>query len=672
MVTKKASLWQSLDIMGSKIRYKYNKNYKYKTSCGGILSILVILSLLMVFLSLLVDWNDTSSPSDISSSFNMLPTVSDVMLSDTSRPIFFFYVEHLVKPQDTQSNGIYANLDEFTIAQYIKYEITYIRSLQAEKDQGQQNALKISYSLQECLNLATNDPYYQAWTFSTTWTGRKDETKNHKLCMVEQKREPIPFLEKDLNQILVKFRYCKAGENGGLCASQIVPYKRVWIGYHNPSAKMSISNFLDPIRASYDDYTLYEMKKSYNFTKLTYQSMIKVNIKNKRGLSYLDTFRDSWVMPFRSGFLEKPFNNSQNETWLVKLFLEAVDQDKNYVRTYQTLVDIMSLMSGMQKIIVIILGFAYFYYNRSNLRLKIIESFINIRDKSLPSHYTKRFKYFWICPTKKRILTKGTRSQRLNLFVQEEATKIVLNQMDYVNNIKDGILHDAFFDAVYPKFIKTLIPLAFLNKTFQERYHEIENVCDSNGVCIRKKQKKREQRIEDMNYLEALEMLIDEDVPSDPRLFKIKNFILGNIPEELIVNLNERNSADGANEAENGEEVIEEDDDSEGEIERKEEVEEGEEKEVNGHKDLKPMGRGSKLLYNFEENAIVEDSEEDEEAKDGDIENGDGSSNSEGGDEDQESSNDSDAEENKEDDKDKVEDQKEKIEEGLEEDGGKE
>ena len=39
-----------------------------------------------------------------------------------------------------------------------------------------------------------------------------------------------------------------------------------------------------------------------------------------------------------------------------------------------------------------------------------------------------------------------------------------MQQMDFVDVVQKGILQEAYYEALYPQFFKTLIPLAFINK----------------------------------------------------------------------------------------------------------------------------------------------------------------------------------------------------------------
>ena len=62
------------------------------------------------------------------------------------------------------------------------------------------------------------------------------------------------------------------------------------------------------------------------------------------------------------------------------------------------------------------------------------------------------------------ILKNGTQLEKRRIMVKNESKKLVMKQMDFVDVVQKGILQDAYYEALYPRMFKTLIPIAMINK----------------------------------------------------------------------------------------------------------------------------------------------------------------------------------------------------------------
>ena len=109
-----------LDLYGNEVRYQYEKKYKYKTICGGVLSIFLIICLIVTFFIYFQEWRDTTYPETIIREATVLPTISRLDMSFIAQPVFNIYSEEM---NGRQTQGISGSIREADIDKFISYDI---------------------------------------------------------------------------------------------------------------------------------------------------------------------------------------------------------------------------------------------------------------------------------------------------------------------------------------------------------------------------------------------------------------------------------------------------------------------------------------------------------------------------------------------------------------------
>lgn len=69
------------------------------------------------------------------------------------------------------------------------------------------------------------------------------------------------------------------------------------------------------------------------------------------------------------------------------IHISATDKELRIVRTYFSLITMLSQIGGISRIVFIVFGLFYFGYNRFSLKKKILDGVIDTKERFLPEHY---------------------------------------------------------------------------------------------------------------------------------------------------------------------------------------------------------------------------------------------------------------------------------------------
>lgn len=346
-----------------------------------------------------------------------------------------------------------------------------------------------------------------------------------------------------------------------------------------------MGNFVNPIGLNFDDEKLIRLDKD-KFTKYFNFKMQQVTVTTDRGI-VIRTKSDSYIDLSSFDMITLPYNPTAQKNLDVELVISTTDEHLLVIRVYLSLIEMLSKMGGISKVLLIVFGLLYLNYNERRLKQKILDGFVDSTDKSLPKAYLeedtlKKFVRSSKNPEDQKyklesrwfrsnnwIMKNGNDFERYRRVAREQSRSLVEQQMDFVDIVEQGILQDALYEAMYPMMFKTLIPIAYINmvkkginkqkmlekiknenitpkvegklKTFVTRFfgaEEIEELTeeeqqkqiDINDLIDREKK----GGIRSMNYEEAVKLLLEEETPADHRLQKIRNFLLTNLPSEFI------------------------------------------------------------------------------------------------------------------------------------------
>lgn len=325
------------------------------------------------------------------------------------------------------------------------------------------------------------------------------------------------------------------------------------------------------------------------FTKYSIYNMKNVMVKSDRGLLGLND--KTQILVDKDNFDESnvPYVKSKSKNWEINMKISASQQELVIIRKYFSLITMLSKIGGISKILMVVFALFYLNYNRSALKQSILDSFIDTTDKALPAHFLNlkalkakqkenkevsgqieklpsRF-----MKSEAWILENGTEMEKKRIVVRRESKKLVTKQMDFVDVVQKGILQDAYYEALYPAMFKTLIPVAYINKVSKDikqqmllegvqkqRLAQLKRSGSSSSFFgsligggktedVKSKEELEEDQeikklinskkkgvFEKMSYEEAIEILRNEELPTDPRLQKIKKFLMKHLPVEML------------------------------------------------------------------------------------------------------------------------------------------
>lgn len=161
--------------------------------------------------------------------------------------------------------------------------------------------------------------------------------------------------------------------------------------------------------------------------------------------------------------------------------ISTTDEQLVVIRVYLSLIEMLSKIGGISRVLLVVFGLLYLNYNERRLKQKILEGFVDSTDKSLPKAYLeedtlRKFVRESKNPEDQKyklprrlfrsnnwIMKNGNEFERYRRVAREQSRSLVEQQMDFVDLVEKGILQDALYEAMYPTMFKTLIPIAYVN-----------------------------------------------------------------------------------------------------------------------------------------------------------------------------------------------------------------
>jgi hypothetical protein len=150
-----------------------------------------------------------------------------------------------------------------------------------------------------------------------------------------------------------------------------------------------MSSYSNPAMLSFEEEKIIRMEKN-QFTKQYNYNMKNVLVKSDRGLLGLNSKTETYVDKDNSDESNVPHKKDQAKNYEIIIQIVANTTELLIIRKYFSLITMLSKIGGISKILIIVFGLMYINYNRSALKQKILDGFIDTTDQALPDHYIEK------------------------------------------------------------------------------------------------------------------------------------------------------------------------------------------------------------------------------------------------------------------------------------------
>lgn len=272
------------------MRFNIQRESTFNTCLGFILTVFFVIICLGWTKVQYSSLSDTSKPLTVNQELHT--TLADVFDSpefgEAVEPIIWVSIVQKSKPSEIdgitipEPRGISGDLTLENLPEIIFPEITYTYNIRKVSPK-----FKRTYKLIECIN--SKRKAYELFKKHYLYTTEEDEKRFGRMCLEPEKQETLlADGAEDMNQLDVKFRYCKDGEGSGgkVCFPGWKKKYELYVGVVTADAKMNFENFDNPLNEKLYivdiQPLLNEPDNSIYKSIFSYQ---RLRIRNKMGLN---------------------------------------------------------------------------------------------------------------------------------------------------------------------------------------------------------------------------------------------------------------------------------------------------------------------------------------------------------------------------------------------------
>lgn len=498
-------LVKQLDIYGQNYNFKYKGNEKYKTACGGVVSLFVILSVISTTVTFILNYLDTTKP-DISSSTR---------------------IEERAPKRDLYSSnygfalGVYVNPSDLIPIQNITKFVTPMIFV-LEMNTNDVSSSKLTFDIVEmiqfkpCIQLEDK-------TLSDIFLKTTDEEinkfvneylvcpdiKRPKEFYVEAKPYSPPFRIIQLYMFpcsLVNQSECEPIErlintnlNFGFIDTSFTPSNKKTPLKTVPNMKdfrISISQetrweiTLKGNEVFDDNYDLFDQKKSFEFIDRDEEMMYGINR----------------VVPLTHCTIE------QISTWMCPpystLTIKSSGKSLKIVRKYPKILGTLGEIGGTGEIFIIIFGVFYFFYNDYNMKRFVEKRILGQNYKDLQKVYD----------------IKNEKKEEEEF--EKISKEIVSEREDIIRLHGNSTALEVLQNIIFKSYHKDLLPILLLNIHKLKLEKEKE---EQNGF----RRIQTQYKTKGINNLKLSYEKLMNHQPENELDKKIKEYFLENLPQTL-------------------------------------------------------------------------------------------------------------------------------------------
>ena len=411
-----------IDMYGQPIQFKYKNSSVYATTCGLIVSFIVVALIFLYILLYSIDVAKMDTPvvlnipenlnpppkytfyPDASIIFNEVAEKPDLMSNSTNEG----YLQLMFGFRDRKTNN-WITLDKTNLIAEVKNND---KVLFFDRCKGRvaylsdniffQYELSRAYCIYDDVNLQGDffDNDYSDLTISVKVADIDFDNDDSSKCETKNYLETPQFVEV----------YNKYGNN----SDKYKDYKYQICSNYQPKAK--IDQQKDEVFYNYDFYFLY-VNSIFNQTKLSDPISYFLDWKTielGRGLmssvsayfqkNKVTTFTkiipksltSSNISEYYVSFDEDKYSNTPRTMTdeLIRVTIKSSDRINKYERSYTTIFDILGKIGGLSKIILLIGGIFVFYSSSTRLKESLINDFYSVIDPEKYEKINKTFEEF--------------------------------------------------------------------------------------------------------------------------------------------------------------------------------------------------------------------------------------------------------------------------------------
>lgn len=328
------------------------------------------------------------------------------------------------------------------------------------------------------------------------------------MCLEPSKKEIITKdAEEDINQLDIKFRYCKVGEgfNGIKCDIRQQKWYELYVGVCTRDSKVNLDDLNNPLSEKMQQVDIQPLlnEPSNEISKNTYLYQ-RVRLRNEKGLNLKKAaWEDSKTVFSKTKIKRNKYPQMGAESFTHFQF-KASDQERRITRKYPTLTDMLVGVVNGLRILFFVFALGYlFLYSQYHFDKYLLRKMIDTEDKTLPKRfqsnedYTKLLKlveYKDDTQEKKEKLTKNlTPLQNDKLSILEELSHILEKNQDLAYVVSRNVVETGINDSYMPDHYIKLLPLTLINKQVEDHFQSEETKKYSEMIKKQKNEGKKEQ-----------------------------------------------------------------------------------------------------------------------------------------------------------------------------------